>query len=153
MIYILTGPIGSGKTTKLEKWVKKQKSVGGILMPVIEGKRHLYSIHSGELIPVELKDDVSTDEVIKIGKYRFSKNVFEWGNREILNAYDKHEIVIIDEIGPLELNGKGFYSSLTYIFSDPAKIESKKTVIVVRKGFVEKVTGFFSIKNFRYLGY
>ena len=152
MIFVLTGPIGSGKTTRLQEWIKGKKDIGGVLMPVENGIRSVYSINTGESYPVELTGQVPEDKVIRIGKYRFSKEIFEWGNSEILKAFEINGTVVIDEVGPLELNRKGFYSVLNRIFSDAGSLGSKKIIIVVRKGLVEEVTGFFNIKNFRYFG-
>ncbi len=55
-IYILTGPVNSGKTTKLMNWVEKKSNVGGILTPVVDGKRHLYSIASQKYKIFELEN-------------------------------------------------------------------------------------------------
>ncbi|MCK5005634.1 MAG: hypothetical protein KAS21_11115, partial [Candidatus Aminicenantes bacterium] len=100
MVIIFTGPIGSGKTTQLEEWVKTQNNIAGILMPVLEGERHLYSIYSRKLVPVEIREEASSDEIIKIGKFKFSKKVFDWGNKEILSGFEENNSIIIDEIGP-----------------------------------------------------
>ena len=149
MIYIFTGPICSGKTTKLSEWADKREDIGGILMPVLEGERHMYSIHSDKLVPVEIHDDDSSDEIVKIGKYNFSGKVFEWGNREIHSGFENNNTIIIDEIGPLELNGGGFFATLTSILEDEEKLKEKTLILVVREELLEEVTAHFGITDFQ----
>ncbi len=149
MVMIFTGAIGSGKTTKLEKWVVRQKSIGGILMPVLAGERHLYSINSGKSVPVEMHEEVSTDEMVKTGKFNFSKKVFDWGNGEILNSSKIHDIIVIDEIGPLEMNKKGFYFSLKQILENKDKLRNMNLILVIREGMIEQITKFFEIIDFK----
>ncbi|MEN8223600.1 MAG: nucleoside-triphosphatase [Acidobacteriota bacterium] len=148
MIYIFTGPIGSGKTTQLEKWVKTQDNAGGILMPVCNGERHLFSILSKKLVPIEIKGEAAPDEIVKVGKFSFSKKVFDYGNSEILRSIDAADTVIIDEIGPLELSGKGFFTSLKTIFEDKKRFNVIDLVLVIREGLVELTTENFGLKDY-----
>lgn len=148
MIYILTGAIGSGKTTRLEKWAEKEKSISGILMPVLDGERHLYSISSGKLVPVEIRGDESPDEIVRIGKFNFSKKIFSWGIDEILNGFRDSNTIVIDEIGPLELAGEGFAPAIKQVFKSKTKISEKRIILVIREGMVEQVTNFFSIGDY-----
>ncbi len=148
MVIIFTGPIGSGKTTQLEKWVKTQNNISGILMPVLEGERHLYSIYSRKLVPVEINEESSSDEIIKIGKFNFSKKVFDWGNKEILAGFKENNTIIIDEIGPLELSGKGFYTSLDHLLKIKEKNDDLVLILVIREGMIESVTKYFKIEEY-----
>lgn len=148
MIIIFTGPIGSGKTTQLEEWVKTQRDIAGILMPVLEGERHIYSIKSGKLVPVEVREESFPDEIIRIGKFNFSKKVFDWGNREILTGLEENNIIIIDEIGPLELDKKGFFPSLNKILEDRKYLKEKTLILVIREGMVDRITNHFNINEY-----
>jgi len=146
MINIYTGPIRSGKTTKLEKWVLEMKDVCGILMPVIKGVRHIYSISSGRYFRVEAEVDDSEEEVIRIRKFRFSKKAFNLANREIEESLKGNcRIIIVDEIGPLELNGSGFYSSFRKIIDSG----NRDILAVVREGLVKDVVSFFNINKYK----
>ena len=149
MVIIFTGPIGSGKTTQLEEWVKTRKNIAGILMPVLEGERHLYSIYSRKLVPVEIREESSSDEIIKIGKFNFSKKVFDWGNKEILTGPEENNTIIIDEIGPLELEKAGFYYSLKHILDNKDKLRNMNLILVIREGMVEQITNYFNIDEYR----
>ncbi|MCK4890306.1 MAG: hypothetical protein KAS97_10270 [Candidatus Aminicenantes bacterium] len=148
MVIIFTGPIGSGKTTQLEEWVKTQNNIAGILMPVLEGERHLYSIYSRKLVPVEIREEASSDEIIKIGKFKFSKKVFDWGNKEILSGFEENNSIIIDEIGPLEMDGKGFALSLKKILGNRKNLSETVLILVVREGMVEQITKHFNINEY-----
>ena len=151
MIYIMTGPIGSGKTTQLENRTAGKKGIAGILMPVIAGERHLYSIHADKLVPVEICEGESSDEVVIIGKYTFSGKVFDWGNREIVTGFKKNKMIIIDEIGPLELNDGGFSPALKAILKDKQRLIEVDLILVIREGMVEQVLNNFRIREYKIL--
>ena len=53
-IFLLSGSIHTGKTTRLTEWIKNKKDVDGILQPVIDGKRHIKHISSGEIQLLEV---------------------------------------------------------------------------------------------------
>ena len=148
MIGILTGPTGSGKTTQLEKWVADKENVAGILMPVLAGERYLYSIYTGKLVPVETGEDSPPDQVVKIGKFIFSRRVFDWGNKEIIAGFNDRRTVIIDEIGPLELNGEGFAPALHTILANKNRLNEIDLILVVRDGLVDQVTEYFKITEY-----
>ena len=54
-VHRLTGPVQGGKTTRLLEWVKTHDSAG-ILSPIINKKRHIYSILSHESLCLEIDD-------------------------------------------------------------------------------------------------
>ncbi len=149
MIYIVTGPICSGKTTRLSKWLEGRNGIGGILMPVIDGKRYFLHISSGGQFPGEAEENEK--EVIRIGPYRFSKRAFGNANREILESFKKNNIIVIDEIGPIELGGKGFALSLKKILRNKKRIDKINLILVVREGLLEQVTENFKISDSKIL--
>lgn len=148
MIYIFSGPIGSGKTTRLEKWVKGRKDVSGILMPVLDGIRFIYSISSQKLFPIEADKNEDPQKVVNIGKYYFSKELFDWGNEEIIKSAETgEEILIIDEIGPLELRGEGFAPALKKVL-DIFSEKEKTLLLVIREELVDEAAKYFKIKEY-----
>ncbi|MEN8153430.1 MAG: nucleoside-triphosphatase [Acidobacteriota bacterium] len=148
MIYIFSGPIESGKTTKLEKWIKDRIDVSGILMPVLDGIRHIYSINSEKFFPVEADKNEDPEKIINIGKYYFLKKLFDRGNEEIERATkSEKKIVIIDEIGPLELRGEGFSPGLKKV-KDKFEGKEKILLLVIREGLVKEVTNHFHISEY-----
>ncbi len=101
-IFILTGPVHSGKTTWLCEQVVANKNCAGILQPVVDGRRTMYDIHSGTSMLLEAND---TDEyVIKVGRYTFLRIAFDRAKNQLISAVHlEKEWLIIDEIGKLEI--------------------------------------------------
>ena len=87
-IYILTGPIRSGKTTKLTQWSAERKDVFGILTPVIGGKRFFMNAHTGEQF--EMESGSGEKNSLPVGKFTFSKKAFEKAI-DILNQSTKEK--------------------------------------------------------------
>ena len=132
MIYILSAPVQSGKTTSLINWSAARKDVHGILTPVIDGKRVFMDAQTKEQFPMEASGD---EEALTVGRFVFSKAGFDKAIQIIRNAITNEGWLVIDEIGPLELEGKGFYT----IVKELLLSEKNKTILVVREGMVENV--------------
>ena len=138
-IYILTGPIRSGKTSALLRWIAEQKSIGGILTPDINGDR-VFQILPGNLILPMLAN--LEEETMEVGRFRFSKNSFQKAIQSIYRSLEeKKDWIVIDEIGPLELRGEGFADVLHDMIRN--KERDYKILLVVREGLVEKVMDYF----------
>ena len=140
-IYILTGPVRTGKTTRLVNWSEKRSDVFGILTPVIEQKRVFMDAHTRDQFPMEAGENES--EVLEVGRFRFSKQSFYRAATIIREGLNKDGWLIIDEIGPLELAEKGFYE-ITRLALDS---DRRKLLLVVREGLVEDVKLFFKIRS------
>src|SRR4030095_16341311 len=141
MIYTLSGPIQTGKTTALIKWSASRNDIFGILTPVVNGKRFFMDAHSGKQFEMEAND--VEQEVVSIGRFKFSRAAFEKASQIIDHAINKGWLVI-DEIGPLELNRQGFYEVLRNVL----KNHSSYLLLVVREGLVEKVTELFELNRY-----
>lgn len=143
-IHILSGPINSGKTTRLLDW-KKNVNCSGILTPKIDGKRMFMNISNDELFQMEADEDEPTFE---IGKYVFSRINFDRAVTILKEEYDDENTgwLIIDEIGPLELKGEGFAAILKKLISSHRRI---KLLLVVRENLVEEVVRHFNIQSYR----
>ena len=151
-IYIFTGEIKTGKTTRLQKWVGENPDADGILSPVIDGCRHIVSVKSNETRVLEYHGDDKSTELTKIGNYNFLSSVFEWGRGEVYKAYlQKPKWLIIDEIGPLELRGEGLEPEVSRILNDDANSETN-VVLVVRKPLLETVIEHYRLhlKGYKY---
>jgi len=118
-IVLLTAPRGAGKTTACERFHEQARAagllVGGIVAParfeqgggkvgidVVEaatGERQL-------LATVEPEAGLRT-----VGPYRFDPAVMRWALERVLLALEVGvDVVLIDEIGPLELLFKGGFA-------------------------------------------
>jgi nucleoside-triphosphatase len=151
-IYIFTGEIKSGKTTRLEKWLAENTGSDGILAPCVNGKRYLKRIKTGETKLLEYEGDDQKIELTKICNYNFLKSVFDWGQTEIYDAYSqKPKWLIIDEIGPLELKGKALEPMVSKVLNE-SNSENINIVLVVRKILIEKVIENYKLikKGFKF---
>ena len=140
MIFILTAPIQSGKTTTLISWSANRNDVHGILTPVIGGKRVFMDAQTKEQFPMEVTGD---EETLVVGRFVFSKAGFDKAIQIIRNAINKEGWLVIDEIGPLELKGEGFCDILKEVLFQ----RNDKLLLVVREGLVQQVKKYFSIST------
>ncbi|MDP4264118.1 MAG: nucleoside-triphosphatase [Bacteroidota bacterium] len=141
-IYLLTGPVQTGKTTSLINWSIKRNDVFGILTPVVDGKRVFMNAHTREQFPMEATGGET--ETQKVGRFIFSKTNFNRAVQVILDAMNTSGWLAIDEIGPLELRGEGFCSALKEVLQDRRK---GRIILVIREGIQEKVREYFNIKE------
>jgi len=151
-VYIVTGTIGEGKTAWLAKLAglltEKGVRVGGILaLRIVEEERttgyDISDISTGARTPF-LRHTGSED----MGVERFT--VYDAGyeaGKSILHpeANQDKEVVIIDEVGPLELKGRGWSERLSWLLNETSSI----LVIAVRKSLTEAVTDKFGLAGAR----
>jgi nucleoside-triphosphatase THEP1 len=145
LIYI--GPIKSGKSSRLYDFSKNRKNFAGILSLSIDNKKWLYSIRTKEQKLLEVNKLESNGNTITCGKYVFDKKVFKWA-RGILN-YDleeKPELIILDEIGPLELSGGGLAPTSFEIIKKSIAGELK-TLVVIRENLLNKFFEYVKISK------
>ncbi len=149
-IYVFSGPVQSGKSTELLKWCNQRERIMGILMPDILGCRKIFNVKSNEIFDIQCIDATKTAELlITIGKFNFYAAAFEKANLILTDALlEKPDWLLIDEIGYLELDGKGFYHSLV----NAAEFYNNNTsygnlLITVRDSLCEEVISFFELKN------
>lgn len=143
IIRIVTGPIQSGKTTKLFNYVNESKSIDGILAPIVNNKRRLYHISSKTIKQLEI--DRHSEETISVGRYHFLKESFNWANECLIAGLNSiAENLIIDEIGKLELKGQGLHDSMSEILKK-YKVNNKTLIIVVRDYLLDDVLEYYSI--------
>jgi nucleoside-triphosphatase THEP1 len=144
-ITILTGAIHSGKTSYLIKEYSGKGKVYGILTPVVDSERSFQNIATGERFVMEA---IGEEESFSVGRYKFSKDAFAKAISILEDAlHQKEGILILDEIGPLELKGDGFYEVAKKIVagSNP----QLKKIIVVRSTILEEAISFFKIRNYK----
>jgi nucleoside-triphosphatase len=118
-IVLITGPSGSGKTSLCTRLVTLAKdaglSAGGILCPAVfdDGKKvgiDQLEISSGELQRLGVRSQGSTANTV--GCWHMNESVMARGN-QIFAGIKDHDVIIIDELGPLELeDGDGYQQAL-----------------------------------------
>jgi nucleoside-triphosphatase THEP1 len=145
-IFYITGPIQSRKTTQLTSWCAGRTDTGGLLSPVLSGKRCFLDIRTQACHPMEA--EMNETEIQQVGRYTFSARIFAWANTVLLENFRNPEIkwLVIDEIGPLELQGKGLEPALQTIFNDlPPHLH---IILVIREKILENVLEVFDLKRY-----
>lgn len=147
-IIILSGKIHSGKTTELMEWSGKNSDCAGILAPVIDGKRFLKLLPSGDIFPLEALENGEKD-ILTCGKYKFYETAFKKANEYICNIdILSYKTIIIDEAGFLELNDSGLNDSIDHLLVQiKVKNPELRIIIVVRDYLVEKIKKKYNIKE------
>lgn len=136
-IYILTGEKGSGKTTKLHAFLKTKSDYGGILSPIVDGERTFLNLAKNQYFPMK----ASADEArLVVGSFQFSLTAFITAGKILSKAWRaKTKWWVLDEIGPLEMQGKGFDLVFESLLTKPWEVSPKNLILVVRKGMEENV--------------
>lgn len=143
-IFILSGPIQSGKTSRLFKWCEGRNDVAGILTPDVDGKRFFFDIETKNLFLMEAGEN--EENILSIGKYKFSKSAFELASQILSHAINKNSgWIIVDEVGPLELKGEGFSEVIKKLFLIPSDLN---IILVVRENLFDTVLQYFNIKEY-----
>lgn len=143
-LWILTGAVGSGKTTRLIQWADRQPRARGILSPVLAGQRFFMHHPDGQRCLMEAR--TGEQSAFETPRYRFSVKAFCWAEQcleEDLRI--KPDWLLIDEIGKLELRGKGFAPILRKVLDAEA---AANLVLVVRSELLELVQVEFDLDPF-----
>jgi nucleoside-triphosphatase THEP1 len=141
MIYILTGPVHSGKTTFLKNIVQELKR-GGYK---VTGFLSLARCWGGQCFGYDLYDlrkERSTpyirqkgeEDWERIGQFYFLPGGLDIARRNI-ESRKGEEILVIDEADPLELGGRGLWPSLRRVLFEPS---AKSLIVVVRREILEE---------------
>ena len=141
MIFMLTAPIQSGKTTSLISWSAKRKDVHGILTPVVGGKRVFMNAQTKDQFPMEATRE--EEETLVVGRFVFSKPGFDQAIQIIRDSITKKGWLVLDEIGPLEIRGEGFCDVLKEVLS----VRREKILLVVRDGLTKQVKDAFVLPH------
>lgn len=138
MILVLTGTVHSGKTTFLKHLLPRLKAlrlpVYGYLSPLVvtAGKRagyDLFDIRKRQSIPFLRTEGEAGWQ--KVGPYFFLPGGLEAATAIIL-GHRPGGILVVDEVGPMELSGRGVWPALEKALAGP----SFHCLLVVRKPLV-----------------
>jgi iron complex transport system ATP-binding protein len=139
VIHILTGPVHSGKTTALKTVTNLLKSqnikVGGFLSLYTEEKDRfvgydLFDLNEETRIPFIRKEGQKSWQ--RIGSYFFIPESLDHA-QNIIRQSTKEDICVVDEVGPLELEGKGLWPALRDIIA----LSSPEYILVIREPILD----------------
>ena len=140
MLLILTGRIHSGKTTRLRRLVSEWRAQGisldGYLSPAVfeSGRRIGYDcldLGTGDCLPFLRRR--GEDGWERVGPYFFIPQTLEKA-KKMIRAHDLRKILVLDEIGPRELQGGGVWPALEEALCGL----SLRCLLVVRKDILDR---------------
>jgi len=149
-IVIITGEQGSGKTTFLQEIIfglaNNDVQIAGILA---EGFWKNYERDYFELIDLKSKNRLlycqrkPNDGWEKLKHFYINPDGQKFGEAALDPDYLKNaDIVVIDEIGPFELKGKGWAKAIEPILKGLPELTM---IWVVRKSLLNEVAAYFKI--------
>jgi len=139
MILVLSGPVHGGKTTFLERslarWAARGLAPGGFLSIAVTGESgatgyDLLELKTGRRHPYLRREGKPDAE--RIGPFFFVPSTLELA-RTIIREADPPELLIVDEVGPLELLGGGLWPALREALSR----SSMRCLLVAREEILE----------------
>jgi len=146
-LFILSGPVDNGKTSALIQFVSQARSstnaVAGVLSPKLyhNGEFLGYDI---ELIRQELRFPLARLQpepgTFPLGRFHFFHSVFS----RLLTEFTppRPSLFILDEIGPIELSGRGFAPTLPAVLKLPATV-----VLTIREQCLTEAVECFSLQG------
>ena len=149
--FMLSGPIHAGKTSFLKQLVqhlqKQGLNMNGVLsLAHFQGNEHIgydaMDIQNGLTFPL-LRCRSDTDW-LKVGPYGVLPEGLEKAEQAIQRTQGS-DLTIIDEIGPLELAGSGFWPSFCKL-----RHQNQPALIVVREPLVPHLKASCSRPSFHF---
>jgi len=154
VIYIISGETRSGKTTYLKQILKEVKAqkptikITGIIAHGIDraGERYGFNI---ENVATKERAFLCSQEAIegnlKTGRFYFSKEGLEFGTKALTNDITNSDLLVIDEIGYMELKGKGWFNAIEKALEQP----DLNMIWVVRRRILEEVLQLWQHSNIK----
>jgi len=153
-VFIITGSVGEGKTTQLQKIVEtlnnQNISIGGILSPRIT--------ENGNTTGYDILD-ISTNERVaflrktgdknspQIGSYSILSEGLKKGHDVLKNSQNNYQVVVIDEVGRLELNNEGWAENIRDLLSN----SKSHLILSMRDRFIEEAVDKWSLQDYTVL--
>ena len=139
---------GSDPAIKMHTICKSSPEIAGILQPVIDGKRCLHDIVTGEILQLEADifdfEIVNSHNIIKSGKYLLYEESYDWATKRAEEALaSEFRLFIIDGISSTELKGSGMITAIHKVLWTASVRQSKKFLFVVRPKHLNEFSRLF----------
>jgi len=147
-IYIITGRQREGKTSFLKKLTLELKTkkitVSGFLALGIDknNERQGFELENIETGEKRLLCDRTMSSDLSVGRFSFDIKTFSWGEHVFKDINNKN-IAVIDEIGSLELENRGWNKLLTNLL----RSEIKVLILVVRKDLTLEIINKWNLNR------
>lgn len=152
MIHIVTGNMNSGKTSKLAAMYQFENEGDGFVAVKEMQDDVVTAYHAMRLRTMEQRPFIAREGFLPerfepccaIGPYHMSKQGLDWIEHEIRDMVAKRvSPIYIDEIGRLELDGKGLDPIFRLCLASGLEL-----YIAVRKDFIEPVLQKYEIQEY-----
>ena len=149
MIHILTGPVHTGKTTLLKNILlplgKQGLSIDGYLSEAVRKQGStlgydLYDLREDRYYPFIRKE--GQEDWQSIGPFFFLPETLDLA-KSIISRSAKARLCVVDEVGPLELDGKGVWPAIADVF----RSSKGDFLLVVRDTILEKCLGLLGRRD------
>jgi nucleoside-triphosphatase THEP1 len=152
-LIIVNGPIDSGKTCWCSELAAANPECAGVLLlkVFLRGERIGYdalNLSAGERIPFARIGGHESPGWIageRVGPFSISAAALQAANAWLIEAAAEPVDIIIDEIGPLELSGRGLSPGLRAVLASSL---SRKLYVVIRSECVEAACCRFGITGY-----
>jgi len=133
------------------QWLQQHPDAAGILTPDVDGVRMLYDIANKTYHPLQVDADHPENDVVPIGKFRFSKTGFHLAQQILLrSAQSNAPWVVVDEVGLLEIkHSKGLepiVSDILYLYKAQKNLQ-RFLLLVIRDSLLEEAKVHYNLEN------
>jgi nucleoside-triphosphatase THEP1 len=151
VISILTGPVHAGKTILLKKTIpllrEKKFRIDGYLSESIRRNADLIGYDLIHLIQNESYPFIRTDgenEWEQIGRFYFLPETLDLA-KSIVRECKKADLCVVDEVGPLELSGKGVWPAIEIFLKQP----HPHLLLVIRNTLLDDIIEKIPAEDYR----
>lgn len=154
-MYLITGDINTGKSTKTYAYSKNFPMANGFIsIKTMSGidvyKYDLLELKTKESVVLAYKDPYFQSQfksTQSLGEYHFSDDAFQWAEKRVDEWLTSHVYpIFIDEVGKLELEGYGFHQIIIKIIN-----YKHDCYFTIREAFIPEFIIKYQIKTYSVL--
>jgi nucleoside-triphosphatase THEP1 len=152
-VTIVTGPVDSGKTSWCRELAAGKPDCAGVLLLKVftEGRRIGYDalgLPASETVPFARlvgEQPAGWSGEQRVGPFSISAAGLRAANAWLFRAASRPQEILVDEAGPLEIEGGGMAPGLRAVLGSALR---QKVYLVVRSGCLEAVCRRFGIRGY-----